>query len=140
MDTFYRENIMDHYRNPRYKGRLDAPTVSHEDLNPLCGDMIHLDLRIADGTLADARFEGHGCAISQAAASLLLEDVVGKRLDDLRAYSRDDLFELLGVPLSPARMKCALLPLGVLRAGLHAAAEDGAARDAPSPAAPNDAG
>ena len=121
MDTFYRENIMDHYRNPRYKGRLDAPTVSHEELNPLCGDLIHIELRIEDGKLVDARFDGHGCAISQAAASLLLEEVVGKEAAEVGALTRDDLFELLGVPLSPARMKCALLSLGVLRRGLHQA-------------------
>lgn len=121
MDSFYRENIMDHYRNPRCKGRLDTPTASAEELNPLCGDMIRMDLRVEDGTLADARFEGHGCAISQASASLLLEEVVGKSVEELKAYTRDDLFDLLGVALSPARMKCALLALGVLRAGLHAA-------------------
>ena len=131
MDSFYRENIMDHYRNPRHRGRLDAPTVSHEELNPLCGDMIHMDLLIADGRLADARFDGHGCAISQAAASLLLEDVVGKGLEEVCAYDRDDLFGLLGVPLSPARMKCALLSLGVLRAGLHAATDSGGSAAAP---------
>lgn len=119
MDTFYREHILDHYREPRYQGRLEQPTVSREDANPLCGDLIHLDLLIEDGRLADARFAGHGCAVSQAAASMLLEEVVGKELDELKAFSRDDLFALIGVPLSPARMKCALLALGVLRAGLH---------------------
>lgn len=121
MDTFYRENIMDHYRNPRYKGRLDAPTVSHEELNPLCGDLIHIDLRIDDGKLVDARFDGHGCAISQATASLLMEEVVGKDVAEVGAITRDELLELLGVPLSPARLKCALLSLGVLRRGLHLA-------------------
>ena len=119
MDSFYRENIMDHYRNPRHRGRLDAPTVSHEELNPLCGDMIHMDLAIEGGRLADARFDGQGCAISQAAASMLLEEVVGKEVEEIAAFTRDDLFELIGVPLSPARMKCALLSLGVLRAGLY---------------------
>ena len=122
MDTFYREHIMDHYRNPRHKGRLDTPTVSREDLNPLCGDMVRIDLAIADGRLVDARFDGHGCAVSQAAASMLLEEVVGKDLDEIAAFERDDLFELIGVSLSPARMKCALLSLGVLRAGIHDAA------------------
>ncbi len=119
MDTFYREHIMDHYRNPRHKGRLDAPTISREDLNPLCGDMIRMDLAVADGRLVDARFDGHGCAVSQAAASMLLEEVVGKELDEIAAFERDDLFGLIGVSLSPARMKCALLSLGVLRAGIH---------------------
>ncbi len=120
MDTsFYRENLMDHYRNPRQHGRIDAPTVSHEDLNPLCGDMIHIDLAINDGVIVDARFDGHGCAVSQAAASMLLEEIVGKSVAEVAAFGRDDLLELLGVTLSPARLKCALLSLGVLRAGLH---------------------
>lgn len=124
MDTFYREHIMDHYRNPRHRGRLDAPTVSREDLNPLCGDLVRIDLAIDGGRLVDARFDGRGCAVSQATASMLLEEVVGKDLGEVRAFGRDDLFALLGVTLSPARMKCALLSLGVLRAGLHAAAEE----------------
>ncbi len=118
--SFYRENLLDHYRNPRQHGRIDAPTVSHEDLNPLCGDMIHIDVVTADGTLTDARFEGQGCAVSQASASMLLEEVVGKPLDEIAAFTRDDLFALIGVQLSPARMKCALLPLAVLRAALNA--------------------
>ena len=120
MDTsFYRENLMDHYHNPRQHGRIDAPTASHEDLNPLCGDMIHIDLKIDDGVIVDARFDGHGCAVSQAAASMLLEEIVGKPVAEVAAFGRDDLLDLLGVPLSPARLKCALLSLGVLRAGLH---------------------
>jgi len=117
--SFYREQIMDHYRDPRYHGRLDTPTASFEDLNPLCGDMIHIDVITADGTLTDARFEGQGCAVSQASASMLLEEVVGKPLEEVAAFTRDDLFELIGVQLSPARMKCALLPLAVLRAALN---------------------
>ncbi|MFN8517108.1 MAG: SUF system NifU family Fe-S cluster assembly protein [Chloroflexia bacterium] len=119
--SFYRENLLDHYRNPRFHGQLEVPTVSREDLNPLCGDMIRIDLKLEDGRVADARFSGHGCAVSQAAASMLLEEVVGKSVEEVAALGRDDLLELLGVPLSPARLKCALLSLGVLRAGLHAA-------------------
>ena len=120
MDTsFYREHILDHYRNPRYRGRLEQPTASGEELNPLCGDLIHMDLAVEGDRLADARFDGKGCAISQAAASMLLEELVGRDLDAVAAFTRDDLFELIGVPLSPARMKCALLPLGVLRAALY---------------------
>ena len=119
--SFYRENLLDHYRNPHQHGRLDAPTASHEDLYPLCGDMIHIDLAIDGDTLADARFDGHGCAVSQAAASMLLEEIVGKSVAEVAAFGREDLLELIGVPLSPARLKCALLSLGVLRAGLHSA-------------------
>ena len=120
MDTsFYRENIMDHYRNPRHRGQLPHPTASSEEFNPLCGDKIRMDLSIEGDRLADARFDGQGCAISQAAASMLLEEVVGKEVEEIVAFTRDDLFELIGVPLSPARMKCALLSLGVLRAGIY---------------------
>ncbi len=119
--SFYREQIMDHYRNPRFHGRLDAPTASYEELNPLCGDMIHIDLLLEAGTVAEARFDGHGCAVSQAAASMLLEELVGKTVEEVAAFTRDDLFALLGVALSPARMKCALLSLGVLRVALRGA-------------------
>ena len=118
--SFYREQIMDHYKNPRFRGHLDAPTAAYEELNPLCGDMIRIEIATADGTLADARFDGHGCAVSQASASMMLEEVVGKPLAEVAAFGREELFELIGVPLSPARMKCALLPLDVLRAALHA--------------------
>lgn len=117
--SFYREQIMDHYKNPRFRGHLDAPTAAYEELNPLCGDMIRIEIATADGTLADARFDGHGCAVSQASASMMLEEVVGKPLAEVAAFGREELFELIGVPLSPARMKCALLPLDVLRAALH---------------------
>ena len=126
MDTFYRENILDHYREPRYHGRLDRPTISREESNPLCGDVISMDLLIEDGRLVDARFDGRGCAVSQAAASMLLEEVVGKGVDEVKAFGRDDLFALIGVPLSPARMKCALLSLGVLRDAIYGAAGRGA--------------
>lgn len=131
MDTFYREQILDHYHEPRFHGRLEKPTASYEDSNPLCGDEIRIDLSIEGGKVVDARFDGSGCAVSQAAASMLLEAVVGLPVDEARAFSRDDLFELIGVPLSPARMKCALLSLGVLKAGLHTAAAAGLAAGVP---------
>ena len=130
MDTFYREHILDYYRDPTYKGRLDDATVSREESNPLCGDVIRIDLKIEGGRIADARYAGRGCAISQAAAAMLLEQVVGKPLAEAGGFTRDELFELIGVPLSPARMKCALLSLGVLRAGLAEAT--GAPSSAPA--------
>ncbi|HEX5504302.1 MAG TPA: iron-sulfur cluster assembly scaffold protein [Thermomicrobiales bacterium] len=123
MNTFYRENILDHNREPRHHGRLDRPTISREESNPLCGDVIHMDLLIEDGRLVDARFEGRGCAVSQAAASMLLEEVVGRDIEAVKAFGRDDLFALIGVPLTPARMKCALLSLGVLRDAVYGAVE-----------------
>ena len=128
--SFYREQIMDHYRNPRYHGRLAAPTASAEDLNPLCGDMLRIDLTIEDGKVANAAFEGHGCAVSQATASMLLEELVGKPVEEVEQFTRDDLFALIGVPLAPARMKCALLSLGVLHAGVKAALAEAKERPA----------
>lgn len=121
MDSFYREHILEHYREPRYHGRLATPTISHEESNPLCGDVIRMDLLIEADRLTDARFEGRGCAVSQATASMLLEEVVGKPVEEVKRFSHDQLFELIGVRLSPARMKCALLSLGVLKAGLYQA-------------------
>lgn len=125
MDSFYREHILDHYHEPRFHGRIEDATASYEDSNPLCGDVIRIDLRIEGGKVVDARFDGSGCAVSQASASMLLEAIVGMPVDEVRAFSRDELFGLIGVTLSPARMKCALLSLGVLKAGLNAAAPAG---------------
>lgn len=119
MDSFYREHILDHYHEPRFHGRLVDPSVTYEDANPLCGDVIRIDLKIEAGRVADARFSGSGCAVSQAAASMLLEAVVGMPVEEARQFTREELFDLIGVTLSPARMKCALLSLGVLKVGLY---------------------
>ena len=119
MDNLYREVILDHYKNPRNKGTLDPADYSYEDTNPLCGDEIRIDLRVADGRVAEVRFSGRGCAISQAAASILTEMVENQTLDDVKALTKDDLLEELGVPISPARMKCALLGLKALKAGIY---------------------
>ncbi len=118
LDDLYRDFILDHYRRPRNFGRLEHPDVSHGEDNPLCGDRIHLDLQIADGVVADVRFDGQGCAISQASASVLTEMIKGRPLAELRNLGQDDLLENLGIEsISPARLKCALLSLRVLRAG-----------------------
>jgi nitrogen fixation NifU-like protein len=119
MDNLYREVILDHYKNPRNKGTLDPADYSYEDTNPLCGDEIRIDLRVADGRVSEVRFSGRGCAISQAAASILTEMVENQTLDDVKALTKDDLLEELGVPISPARMKCALLGLKALKAGIY---------------------
>ncbi len=121
VDSLYRETILDHYRNPRNKGTLDPADYTYADTNPLCGDEVRIDLRVAGGIVSEVAFSGRGCAISQAAASMLLEEIVGKDVEEIAAFTRDDLFELIGVPLSPARMKCALLSLGVLRSGIYEA-------------------
>lgn len=122
-EQFYREFILDHFRNPRNYGRLDGADISHEEHNPLCGDVVGMDFKVADGTIADVRFHGRGCAISQASASLLTERLKGLSLEEARGISRDDVLEELGIQISPARLKCALLPLKVLKVGAWGLAE-----------------
>lgn len=118
-DQFYREYILDHYKNPRNFGRLKSPDISHEELNPLCGDVIGMDLKVADGRIEDVRFHGRGCAISQASASLLTERIKGKTLEEARRIGKEDVMEELGIEISAARLKCALLSLKVLKAGAY---------------------
>ncbi|HKF75407.1 MAG TPA: SUF system NifU family Fe-S cluster assembly protein [Candidatus Dormibacteraeota bacterium] len=118
-DQFYREYILDHYKNPRNFGRLPDADVTHEEYNPLCGDLVGMDFRLRDGTIEDVRFHGRGCAISQASASLMTERLKGMRLDEARRISRDDVLEELGIEISPARLKCALLSLKVLKVGAY---------------------
>ncbi|MEI7643678.1 MAG: iron-sulfur cluster assembly scaffold protein [Chloroflexales bacterium] len=121
MDDMYREQILEHSKYPHNFGALETPSVSHEELNPLCGDKIRMDLQIADGVITDVRFSGKGCAISQASASLLTDELIGMPVDAAKTYSKDDLLELIGIPLgkNPVRLKCALLSLKALKAGLY---------------------
>ncbi|MDN5272292.1 SUF system NifU family Fe-S cluster assembly protein [Chloroflexus sp. MS-CIW-1] len=121
MDDIYREQILDHARHPRNFGHLPAPTVVREERNPLCGDQIRLELAISDDVITDVRFTGRGCAISQASASLLTEAIKGKPVAEAKQFSKDDLLELIGIPLAhnPTRLKCALLSLKALKAGLY---------------------
>src|SRR3954469_18957484 len=123
-DSIYREIILDHYKNPRNKGVLDPHDFSAEDVNPLCGDEIRIDLRVQDGVVSEARFDGRGCAVSQASASILTEMIEGKSLAEVEALTKDDLLEEIGIPVSPARMKCALLSLNVLKASLSEGAAE----------------
>jgi len=118
MDALYRDFILDHYRNPRNAGTLDQPDASFEDLNPLCGDKIRMDLRIRDGVVEDVKFKGRGCAISQASTSLLTETIKGKRIAEIDCIGKDEVLENLGIAISPARLKCALLGLKVLKQAL----------------------
>jgi nitrogen fixation NifU-like protein len=123
VSALYTEIIQDAYRNPRHRGVLDAPTHQHEDENPLCGDMMTVQLRVQDGTIAEARFQGRGCAISQASAELLLDSLVGEPVARVGELTRDDVLAELGIPsISPARLKCALLPLEVLRGAVRKSA------------------
>jgi nitrogen fixation NifU-like protein len=120
MEDFYRENILDHYRNPRNKGQLEDPTHTHEEDNPLCGDVIRIDLHVNDQNVIDeVRFDGQGCAISQASASMLTELIEGKTLEEAKELSKEDILEALGIEIGPVRLKCALLSLKVLKAGVY---------------------
>jgi nitrogen fixation NifU-like protein len=122
VDDLYREHILDHYKNPRNPGTLDDPMVSVVGQNPLGGDHLHLDVRVEDGRVAAIRFSGKGCAISQAATSMLTEMVEGKPVDEVAELGREDIVEEVGIPLSPMRLKCALLGLGTLKVALNRAA------------------
>ncbi len=121
MDDMYREVILEHYKHPHNAGTLEQADITHEDSNPLCGDRIRIDLAVADGSVADIRFQGRGCAISQAAASMLTDEIKGKTLDEVRAFSKDDMLDLIGIPLdkNPVRIKCALLALKTLKSGVY---------------------
>jgi nitrogen fixation NifU-like protein len=120
MEDLYRENILDHYQNPRHYGTLDDPDISYEDDNPLCGDVIRLDIKLDDqNRVSQVAFSGEGCAISQASASMLTEEIMGKTLDELKQISKEDVLDMLGIQLGPVRIKCALLSLKVLKAGAY---------------------
>ena len=124
MDDLYREVIIEHYKNPSYRGRLDPHDISFADNNPLCGDHIQVDLRVdEDGKVIDARFDGHGCAISQASADLLMEAIIGKPVEEVKQLNKQDILEMLGIELGPVRLKCALLSLKVLKAGVYGLGE-----------------
>ncbi len=120
MDDLYRDYILEHYRRPHNFGVLDAPTASFEGANPLCGDRITMQIGIRDGVVAEIAFTGRGCAISQASASLLTDEIMGMPVEKAEAFRADDLLELLGIEISPARLKCAMLSLETLE---HALAE-----------------
>jgi nitrogen fixation NifU-like protein len=115
MDDFYKDYILDHYRNPRNFGHLDAPTATAEDLNPLCGDRIKFELLVEDGRVTDVRFSGKGCAISQASASMLSENLKGEKLEDIARLTKEAVLENVGIGISAARMKCATLGLKVVK-------------------------
>ncbi len=120
MDDLYRELIIDRFQNPQFRGSLDPNDISFEDDNPLCGDHIQIDLRVGeDNVITEAAFDGRGCSISQASADLVVESVIGKTLEEVKKLSKDDVLELLGIELGPVRLKCALLSLKVVKAGVY---------------------
>ncbi len=120
MSSVYSEIILDYYRHPRNKGTLDHPQISAKDSNPLCGDIIEMQLELdKNNSVKEVRFNGQGCAISQASASMLTELVKGRTLDDARKISKDEILSLIGGQLSAVRLKCALLSLKVLKTGVY---------------------
>ncbi|MFQ5435381.1 MAG: iron-sulfur cluster assembly scaffold protein [Anaerolineae bacterium] len=119
-EGYYREQIIDLYESPLNFGELDPADFSYEEDNPLCGDVIRIDVRLDENDrVADVAWSGDGCAISQASASLLTDEIKGKTLDEVKAFDKDELLEMIGIPLSMARVKCALLSLKVLKAGAY---------------------
>ena len=121
MDDFYREEILEHYTHPHNYGTLDEPDISHEESNPLCGDRIRFDIQLdEDGqTVKDVRFSAVGCAISKASASMLSDLLVGQTLDEIKSMTKQDVIDELGIELGPVRLKCALLPLKVVKVGAY---------------------
>jgi len=120
MDDLYREIIIEHYKNPGFCGELDPNDYTYEDENPVCGDHIRVDIRVNNsGIVTEAKYSGHGCAISQASADLLMESIIGKKVEDVKKLTKQDVLDLLGIELGAVRLKCALLPLKVVKAGVY---------------------
>jgi nitrogen fixation NifU-like protein len=119
MDELGMELLLDHYQDPRNYGHLENPDIIHEEGNPSCGDQLRFELKLADGRIEDVRFSGKGCAISQAAASMLTERIKGRSLEEVKAIDKDDVLEMLGIEISPMRLKCALLGLKIVKAGVY---------------------
>jgi len=124
MDDLYREQIIERYKNPLYRGHLEPHDIQFADDNPLCGDHIEITIRVdPEGRVAEAAFDGKGCAISQASADLLVESILGKSLEEVKGLNKQDVLDLLGIDLGPVRLKCALLSLKVLKAGVYGLGE-----------------
>lgn len=119
MDDLYREIILDHYQHPHHHGEISNADISYEDSNPLCGDKIRVDMKVKDNVVEDVKFDGKGCAISQASASMLTDELIGKSLDDIKKIDKNFILEMLGIPLGPTRVKCALLSLKVVKGGVY---------------------
>lgn len=119
LDSLSMEVLLDHYKHPHNAGEIKDADITHEEGNPSCGDQLKFYIKIKDGIIEDIKFKGKGCIISQASASLLTDDVIGKRIDDAKKFTKEDILDMLGIPIGPMRLKCALLPLKVLKIGLY---------------------
>lgn len=119
LEMLYTEQIIDRYKNPRNFGELENLTAQAEDSNPLCGDVIKLQLKIESNTVIDVKYSGHGCSISQASADLLADFIKGRSLDEIKKLEKEDVLKILGIEVTAARLKCAILPLKVLKLGIY---------------------
>lgn len=115
----YRENILDHYKRPRNRGQLKHASATAQDSNPVCGDEVKMHLQVKGGKISDIKFEATACAICTASSSMLTEEVMGKPLEHARAYTKEELLATIGIEPGPARLKCALLPLKVLKLAVY---------------------
>ena len=118
IEMMYQENILEHYKNPHNHGRIENATTHNHEYNPLCGDEIDLYLIIENGIVKEVKFYGRGCAISQSSASMLTDKIKGKKLDELKKITKEEILEMIGIPLSAVRLKCALLSLDTLRSSI----------------------
>ena len=119
MDELGMERLLDHYQDPRNYGHLDDPDIVYEEGNPSCGDQLRFELKLTDNRISEVRFSGKGCAISQASASMLTERIKGQTLEEVKTIDKDEVLEMLGLEISPMRLKCALLPLKIVKAGVY---------------------
>jgi nitrogen fixation protein NifU and related proteins len=125
-EELYQEHILDHYEDPFHRGHLPTATHAHEENNPLCGDVVRVEIQLGDdGKLQDGYFNGEGCVISQASASMLLEEMLGKSVDEIKHFSAEDMLKLYGARLTPNRQKCCLLSWKVLQSAVHSPVHDG---------------
>ena len=115
----YADNILDHYRDPRKKEELKSASVSHKEANYSCGDEVNIQLKIEDGKITSIGWQGTGCAISQAGMSILSEEIDGMSIEDVEKMKKQDIYDLLGVPIGPRRFKCALICLHVIKNAIH---------------------
>lgn len=118
-EELYKENILDHYKNPRNYGEIENPDISYFDTNPLCGDELQLQIKVKDGKAEDVKFKGKGCSISQASASMLTEMILGQDMEEVKKIGKKEILDAVGLQLGPSRIKCALLSLKVLKAGAY---------------------
>ena len=133
-EDIYQEHVLDHYEDPYHRGACEHPTHMHEDDNPLCGDVIQIQLQIGDdGTVKQAWFDGDGCCISQASASMLVEQIEGKKVDEVKQFSADQMLELFQAKLTPNRQKCCLLSWRVVQSAIFSPIDDSGRSDFSGP-------